>query len=717
MLNLSFDKKLLEKRFQDVGIPESGLSAEELEARLPQYMKKQSALSPMMQKAEGFAFLLDNMRVAVSSDDLFVDLGIWGRKPLESALAYPRKVAVEKEYCRENIPIKNRYSTLAEGYFNMDYAHSVPDYDAILGLGFPGLLRRTEEAERNFASRHGGTMSDEVADFFQSICREYGAILSLLDRFILWGERKGCQPETLDALRHLRIGRPETFYEAMLQIWLYYQCSEYADCIQTRSFGNLDVMLFDYYKNDIATGRCEEGDARGILRNFMLKVSSMKYYWGHPFFLGGSAPDGSSLVNELSRIILDEYGKLNIYDPKIQIKVSPNTPVWFIDQALTLIRSGRNSMVFVGEPCIQKTMMHYGYSPEEARTADIKGCYEYSARGCDVETTGAVLNIAGMLMRFVREHANAATFEELLEAVMEGFRQMCDEVIEVVNRFEPYLGYVNPAPMFSGASLTALEKGIDGYSKGSKYNNSNIWLAGPITAVNSLAMIKKYVFEKHAITLPHLLEALRENWKGQERLRQMILRDPDQFGNNRELPDSLAVTLLEGIADSINGRANSRGGIFTTALHSANGFINYGSKMGATPDGRLQGEELSKNVSIRPGSNHNGVTAVVESVLKLNPAKFMADFPLDIMLHPSAVAGEDGLEAMRTFVMAYVRGGGHAIHFNVFSLETLEKARKNPENYRDLQVRVCGWNVLWNNLSDQEQLSYMKQARANEETV
>ena len=98
-------------------------------------------------------------------------------------------------------------------------------------------------------------------------------------------------------------------------------------------------------------------------------------------------------------------------------------------------------------------------------------------------------------MRFVREHANAATFEELLEAVMEGFRQMCDEAIEVV----------------------------------SKYNNSNIWLAGPITAVNSLAMIKKYVFEKHAITLPHLLEALRENWKGQERLHQMILRDPDQF--------------------------------------------------------------------------------------------------------------------------------------------------------------------------------------------
>ena len=87
------------------------------------------------------------------------------------------------------------------------------------------------------------------------------------------------------------------------------------------------------------------------------------------------------------------------------------------------------------------------------------------------------------------------------------------------------------------------------------------------------------------------------------------------------------------------------------------------------------------------------------------------------MLHPSAVSGEDGLDAMRTFVMAYVRGGGHAIHFNVFSLETLEKARKNPENYRDLQVRVCGWNVLWNNLSDQEQLSYMKQARANEETV
>ena len=137
--------------------------------------------------------------------------------------------------------------------------------------------------------------------------------------------------------------------------------------------------------------------------------------------------------------------------------------------------------------------------------------------------------------------------------------------------------------------------------------------------------------------------------------------------------------------------------------------------MGATPDGRSAGEEFTKNASVRSGSNFNGVTAVIGSVLKLDPAKFMADFPLDIMLHPSAVAGEEGLLAMRSLLMTYIKKGGHAVHFNVFSSDMLKDAQLHPEKYRDLQVRICGWNVLWNNLNTEEQNSYLEQAKANEE--
>ena len=172
--------------------------------------------------------------------------------------------------------------------------------------------------------------------------------------------------------------------------------------------------------------------------------------------------------------------------------------------------------------------------------------------------------------------------------------------------------------------------------------------------------------------------------------------------------------LVETAAARINGRRNSRGGRYTTALHSADRFLTWGQVSPATADGRRRGEEFSKNVSVQPGSNRSGVTAMIRSVLKLNPAHFMADFPLDVMLAPSAVSGEDGLDAMRALLMTYLLRGGHAIHFNIFSTETLKEAQTHPERYADLQVRVCGWNVLWNNLSRREQDSYLIQAAANE---
>ena len=204
-----------------------------------------------------------------------------------------------------------------------------------------------------------------------------------------------------------------------------------------------------------------------------------------------------------------------------------------------------------------------------------------------------------------------------------------------------------------------------------------------------------------------------KDWEGAEKLFLKIRRDPDHFGNNRPA-DEMAVRFLESLADHINFRQNSRGGFYTTALHCANYYVFYGKQTGATPDGRRAGEELTKNITPRLGSSCSGVTALVASALKLDPGKFMADFPVDVMLHPSAVAGKEGLIAMRALLMTYIKGGGHAIHFNVFSSKLLEDARKDPEKYQDLQVRVCGWNVLWNNLSGAEQERYLEQAKANE---
>ena len=716
MLDLTLYRDYLEEDHKDPGIPESGIAADQLEEKLQEFLAGKKFSSTLTEHTAAFHWLSENCRIGVSPKDLFVTLGFWDRKPLQNVLFEGHKKHIRENFCKDTQELYKDFEEKKYGFFSWDYAHSVPDWQAILSLGFPGLLARAQQAEAEFKSEHNGVISDSEQQFFSAIQSEYQDVLSLLDRVAVWAEKASCQPKTVAAIRNLRSGAPGSFYEAMLLIWLFYQLSEYGDCIQTRSFGNLDAALIDYYRKDLADGRFTEDEIRAVVRNFFCKVTVMGYYWGHPFYMGGTLADGSSAFNELSTLLLDEYGKLGIYDPKIQIKLAANTPHKYIDQALELIRTGRNSIVFVGEPCIERTMLRYGYTPEEARTAVIKGCYEYCSQGNDVETAGCTYNMPRILMELIRENADAATFEELFEACCTGFEKIIDITIRVENDFEQYLDYAIPAPLFSGASATALARGVDGYAKGSKYNNSNIWFTGPITAGDCLTMIKKYVYDLKVVSLPELLAILDKNWQGAEALLQKIRRDPDQFGNNSSA-DVVTVEFLTRLAKYINFRPNSRNGVYTTALHSANAFISLAHEVEATPDGRMAGEEFTKNASVRAGSNFNGVTSVINSVLKLDPSDFMADFPLDIMLHPSAVAGEEGMIALRSLLMSYIKRGGHAIHFNIFSTDMLKDAQEHPENYRDLQVRICGWNVLWNNLSTQEQNSYLEQAAANEELL
>jgi len=227
-------------------------------------------------------------------------------------------------------------------------------------------------------------------------------------------------------------------------------------------------------------------------------------------------------------------------------------------------------------------------------------------------------------------------------------------------------------------------------------------------------MIKKYVYDQKELTLAELTDILDKNWEGAELLRRRILADPDHYGNNRELPDSFAAEITRFVSDYVNGRPNSkrRGGTWEVGLHVARQSYDQGKRTLASPDGRLTGDELSKNASASMGMNKAGATAAVLSVTKLDTVSLPHDCPLDLGLLPSAVSGEDGLEAMYGILSAFNHLGGHAMHINVFSGEILREAQKNPDKYADLQIRVCGWNVLFRTMAKAEQDNFIRQAEA-----
>ena len=212
------------------------------------------------------------------------------------------------------------------------------------------------------------------------------------------------------------------------------------------------------------------------------------------------------------------------------------------------------------------------------------------------------------------------------------------------------------------------------------------------------------------MSLAELGGVMAEKWEGHEALRLLMLRSKRKWGNNDPEANALGAEMIDTYAAQLNGKPNSRGGMFISSGHCARQYIFLAEKTGATPDGRKAGDEMSKNLSPTMGVDTEGATALVNTLAASDATKLPGDYPLDMMLHPSVCSGEKGLQVMKSLVRMFHKNGGSVIQFTVFSAEELRDAQAHPEKYENLQVRICGWNVRWNDLSKVEQDAYILRA-------
>ena len=457
-----------------------------------------------------------------------------------------------------------------------------------------------------------------------------------------------------------------------------------------------------------------------------MQWASIDNYWGHPFYFGGTKANGESEINELSYLILDVYDQLAIPTPKLQLKVAPDTPTSFIDKALDMIRRGHNSIVFVSEKSIERALMGVGISKDEARTCDILGCYEFMPKGLGCYTVAGYINMLKPVELVFHNGVDPMTgitcgvktgslaeldsFDKFYSAYIRQLSHTIESVIECAGDFERHLSTISPAQVYSATIEHSLDCAKDGFHNGSVYNISALLSAGLASSVDALMAVKEFVYEKREVSLEQLRDIMLNNWTGHEKLRLKMLRSKNKYGNGIEAVDYYAEAIARYFAGKINLRPNSRNGFYIASGHSARTFITLAEKTGATPDGRLAKEEMSKNLSPVMGMDTSGVTALIKSVTRIDSALLPGDFPLDVMMHPATVQGEEGLAAMRTLLKTYMDKHGVAIHFNIFDANVLIDAQKHPEKYESLQVRVCGWNVRFNDIAQKEQDQYIKRA-------
>ncbi len=704
----------------------TGLEDEEIKDGLSKLYEKTKDLPHPVAKAYAVKYVLENTKIDINEHDLFV--GLWSVNRLANSVTLNKWNA---EVFETILPkVKQKMNDMNESgavAIWPDFDHVVPDWDAILCLGFPGLKKRAEEYKE--LHRKNETLTPETKAFFDGIIIEYTAIIDLIDRLYKYALTKTHEKASkiAECLLSVRDGAPQNIYEAMQVIYIYFMISECFDSYQVRSLGNgLDNTLYSFYKNDLKSGTYTKEEIKELFRYFLFQWSAIGNYWGQPFYMGGTNADGSTKYNELSYDILDVYDELGIYNPKIQVKINENTPDRLLFKVFDMIRRGKSCFALCCEPGMIKAVMGYGATYEEALNMDIRGCHETGVRANEVSTGTGYVNalksveyvfgngfdsrIGKQLGLKTGELKDLKTFEDFYSAVLKQWENLIEMTIDVSKQYEKYLSFINPSNMYSATIEGALKKGADAYQSGVKFNNSALLNCGFASLVDAIMAVKEFVYDKKDVTLETLSAALAADWKGYEDLHTKAVKSPHKYGNDDAETDRYAEAMSAYFASKVNNRPNARGGVYKAIMHTAMEFVREGEKTGATPDGRYAGDEISKNGSPSVGMDREGVTALIKSALKARPYTYCESFCLDIMLHPTVVSGDEGLEIMKSLLFMYMKNGGQTVQFNVFSTETLRDAQKHPEKYQNLQVRVCGWNVLWNNLSEKEQNAYITRA-------
>lgn len=699
----------------------TGMNAEDILKGIYENDNKYKTLPHSIRKAKAMEYVLENTRILCDPKDLFPCINCIDR-PLTQTLIKDWEGEVFENIIPDSKKEMDFLYEMGAARVWLDYDHSVPVWDRLLELGFSGILKDAKKAKAQLMAKRELTESESA--FYDSIEIVYGAVIKLVGRLAELAKlTRGCE-EMAKALKTIQHGVPSTFYEALMFEYVYFIVSEHIASVQARSLGNFDRLFYPYYKHDIENGVSEDV-LKKQLAYFLFQFASIGNYWGQPVYLGGTDEDGNTNINSLSYAFLDVYDKLGIYTPKIQIKFSEKIPKDFTLKALDMVRHGHNSIVFASEYHMRKILKYNGFDEKEIVHMDVKGCYESLLHG-GMDTEDQQINLLKPLeyalhggrdgitgeMMGLEEPVHFENFEDLLAAYKRQLKNLIDRIINLVNSMEGHMEYINPTPLLSATFTSCLEKGKDANTDGGITNNTYMCLGGIATIADSLTAIKKFVYDKKIISLNKFTEILDNNFAGYEEFRNMLVNDKDKYGNNLPLPDEIAKEIVNFAARCIERRPNSpvRGGYWFCGSHIARGIYDLGKNTLASPDGRYTSSELSKNMSPTLGANHKGVTASVLTITGFDMMKIHLNASIDASVSASAAKGEEGLEAMYGLLLTFIKLGGQAMQINMVDAQTLRKAQKNPEQYKDIQVRVSGWNVLFNNVNKDEQDGFIRQA-------
>jgi pyruvate formate-lyase/glycerol dehydratase family glycyl radical enzyme len=639
----------------------------------------------------------------------------------------------------------------ANGNMTSGDGHIMLDFEKILSRGAKGIIKDAQEACD--ALDLSDPASHHKRIFYTAVVTAYEGVIRYAERYADLASRLAQKEKSIkrrnelltlsSVCRRVPANPASNFYEAVQTVWFVHLISQIESNGHSMSFGRLDQYLYPFYKKGIEDGTLTESEAIELLCCLWIKAfgvvkirpwSHTRFSGGGPTYqnltLGGISPKGEDAVNSLTMACLESIALTRLPQPNVSARYNQKNPDTYLKKCVEVIKMGFGMPAMHSDAMMIPSLMSRGVSEEDANNYAIVGCIEpivpgkFGYRAAGMSFT----NFLKMLETTLNDGHDDKTGLDLYKTdvklgsyesfshILDAYRATIAHVVKLRVAGELCIDYaieeLVPDAFCSGLIQDCIMRGKTAKEGGSVYDMVTGPETGIVNAANSLAAIKKLVFEEKRITQEELKLALQYNFNekyGGENLRQMLLNRAPKFGNDDDYVDEIANLIYTYFIKEQEKYTTTRFGrgpigclsYPCTATISAN--VPSGVCVGASAEGRFDGEPLSEGCSPYHGTDTLGPTAVILSVAKMPNHLITGGNLLNLKFSPSVMQNEAGIQRIMDLIKTFFIMGGWHLQFNIVSTETLREAQANPEAYKDLVVRVAGYSALFNDLERETQ--------------
>lgn len=629
----------------------------------------------------------------------------------------------------------NNYHFAGIGHFAMDF-------NKLMTFGYGGVLTQVRSAFASLSKQDPNY--GEKRDFYKAtiICLE--AAIKYISRYAFLAEKMAHKQRSEQRKQELLAmskncyqiagGAPQTFWQAAQLFNFAVTLTQIEGNGHSISYGRMDQWLFPFYQKDVIDNSVEKDFILEIIEVLYVKMNNPtklkdkgtvkvrngRGFGGESLTIGGVDANGNDATNDLTMMMLEASAHTRMMNPWVCLRMHSRTPYELKIKTIECVRAGYgHPKLFNDGPAI-KAMLSKGVTLEEARDYAVVGCVEPTIPGKEhgwldagyvntvkmmemVINGGRILSGPNAGMQLGPDTGSLETyqsFEDVLDSVDKQFSYWCDQLCSCLNITDKIHQVVKPTPYISAFFEGCIESGRDMTHGGAKYNGTAPQAAGIATCADSLSTIKRLMFDEKKYTGKELLDAVKDDWQGHQKLYALVNSSKiPHYGNDIDEADDLFSFMFECYCRHIKGRENPRGGKYSPGVYTVNANVGMGLYTNASLDGRKSGEPISDNmgpVHTAWGSHDIcGPTAVINSVTKVDHSLATNGTLLNLRFPEDAVSGVEGRDILVSFVDEYIHKQGMHVQFNIMSSEKMRAAQKKPELYRDMLVRVAGYSAYF----------------------